>query len=152
MLIKILKILLAVVVVAFIGIQFVRIDKTNPAINPNETLESAVAVPPEVSAILQRSCNDCHSHNTVYPWYSNIAPMSWMLKSHIDDGRKDLNFSIFNTYADNRKSKKIEKICDEVQSREMPLPSYLWIHRDAVMSDADIKTLCDWTKAVGEKQ
>lgn len=78
--------------------------------------------------------------------------MSWMLKNHIDDGRKDLNFSIFNTYTDKRKANKLEKICEEVESREMPLPSYLWIHRDAVMSDSDIKTLCDWTKTVGEKQ
>lgn len=144
---KILKILLVVLVIAFVVIQFFRIDKTNPPVNASETLEAAVDVPPDIKLILGRSCNDCHSNQTIYPWYSNVQPMAWFLKDHIDEGRRELNFSIFNTYQVRRKSKKLEEICEQVESGAMPLPSYLWIHRDAVVSETEKKALCDWVNA-----
>ncbi len=137
-----------VLATAFIGIQFYRIDKTVPPVVQAETLEAAVAVPPDISEIIGRSCNDCHSHTTIYPWYTTIQPVGWFMKSHIDDGRRQLNFSIFNTYAPKKKAKKLEEICEQVTSREMPLPSYLWIHRSSVLNDTEVKALCDWsTKA-----
>lgn len=142
---KILKILAIVIVVAFIVLQFFRIDKSVPSINPSETLESAVSVPPDVSLILGRSCNDCHSYSTIYPWYSNVQPVAWFLKNHIDDGRRKLNLSIFNTYTNKKKAKKLEEICEQVESKEMPLPSYLWIHWDSTLKDTEARALCDWT-------
>lgn len=142
---RILKIVAIVVVVLLIGIQFVRPDKTPPPTDPAATLEAATNVPPEVATILARSCADCHSHNTYYPWYAQISPVSWWLNNHINEARRELNISLFNTYSDKKKGKKLAEICEQVQEREMPLPSYLWIHRDAAMSDQDIKTLCDWT-------
>lgn len=145
---KILKILLVVLVVGLVVIQFFRIDKTNPQVNAAETLEAAVDVPPDIKLILGRACNDCHSNQTIYPWYSNVQPAAWFLKSHIDDGRRHLNFSVFNTYDAKKKAKKLEEICEEVESSAMPLPSYLWIHRDAVVSESEKKALCDWTKSV----
>ena len=141
---KILKILAIVIVVAFIVLQFFRIDKSVPSINPSETLESAVSVPPDVSLILGRSCNDCHSYSTIYPWYSNVQPVAWFLKNHIDDGRRKLNLSIFNTYTNKKKAKKLEEICEQVESKEMPLPSYLWIHWDSTLKDTEARALCDW--------
>ena len=141
---KILKILAIVIVVAFIVLQFFRIDKSVPSINPSETLESAVSVPPDVSLILGRSCNDCHSYSTIYPWYSNVQPVAWILKNHIDDGRRKLNLSIFNTYTNKKKAKKLEEICEQVESKEMPLPSYLWIHWDSTLKDTEARALCDW--------
>ncbi|MEP6789065.1 MAG: heme-binding domain-containing protein [Acidobacteriota bacterium] len=143
---KALKILAVLIVVGIIVLQFFGIDKTNPPIVPSETLEATVAVPPDVSQIIVRSCNDCHTNSTIYPWYSNVQPIGWFLKNHIDDGKRDLNFSIFNTYTAKKKAKRLEDICELVQSKEMPLPSYLWIHRESVLSDSDIKTLCDWSK------
>ena len=141
---KILKILAIVLVATFVVIQFFRIDKTAPAIVQAETLEAAVSVPPDVSLILGRSCNDCHSNTTIYPWYSNIQPAAWFLKNHIDDGRRQLNFSVFNTYTAKRKAKKLEEVCEQVESKEMPLPSYLWIHWDSILKDTEAKALCDW--------
>lgn len=141
---KILKILAILIVTAFIVIQFFRIDKSAPAIVPGETLEAAVSVPPDISLILGRSCADCHSYSTIYPWYVNIQPVAWFMKNHIDDGRRHLNLSIFNTYAPKKKAKKLEEICEQVQSKEMPLPSYLWIHYDAALQESEIKALCDW--------
>ena len=138
-------------VATFIVLQFFRIDKTNPAVVQAETLEASVAVPPDISLIIGKSCSDCHTNQTQYPWYSNVQPAAWMLKSHIDEGRQKLNFSIWKTYELKRRSRKFEQICEQVESKEMPLPSYLWIHRDAILSDSDGKALCDWAKQEKEK-
>lgn len=142
---KALKIILLALAIAFITLQFFQIDKTNPPITDTETLEAAVAVPPDVALILGRSCNDCHTDKTVYPWYAYIQPSGWFLKDHIDVGRQKLNLSKFNTFDKNKKLKRLEEICEEVAAATMPLPSYLWIHREAVMTESDKKALCDWT-------
>jgi Haem-binding domain len=147
---KTLKILVAVAFVAFIAIQFFRIDKTNPPINETETLEAKTLVPENLQLIFKRSCNDCHSNNSVYPWYSNVAPMSWSVAEHIKDGRKQLNFSIWETYDLKKKSRKLNEICDEVESGSMPMYQYLWIHLDAKLTEEDKKLICDWTKSVTE--
>lgn len=144
---KTLKIIAIALVVIFIAIQFYRPDFTNPPISAEQTLESTAQVPETVEKILTRSCNDCHSNKTAYPWYSQIAPSSWFLSNHIKEGRTELNFSEWGTYEARRKRRKLDEICDQIKTREMPLPSYLWIHWGAKLSDEDIKTLCDWTEA-----
>lgn len=141
---KALKITLIVLVAAFAVLQFFRIDKTNPAVNAAETLDAAVEVPPDIQIILGRSCNDCHSNTTIYPWYANIQPSAWYVKDHIDDGRRHLNFSTFNTYSLSKKQKKLAEICEQVQSKDMPLPAYLWVHRDAVLRPGEAEALCQW--------
>lgn len=143
---KALKIFAILAVTAFVVLQFFRIDRANPPIVPGDTLEAAVPVPPDIALILGRSCNDCHSNATLYPWYANVQPMAWFMRGHIDQGRQHLNFSVFNTYSATKKEKKLEEICENVESGEMPLPSYLWIHRDAVLKDTEARALCDWTK------
>jgi hypothetical protein len=143
---KLLKIVLIALVFGFVMIQFFRIDKTNPTVNAAETIEASVNVPPDIKLILGRSCNDCHTNQTIYPWYTNIQPSGWFMKDHIDDGRRELNFSVWSTYTAKRKSKKLEEICEQVESGAMPIPSYLWIHRDAVLRDGDAQALCDWAK------
>lgn len=148
---KLLKIIALVLIAGLVVTQFFQIDKMNPPIVEAETLEAAVAVPADVSQIMGRSCNDCHSHKTIYPWYSNIQPSGWFLKDHIDNARRRLNFSVFNTYSANKKAHKLEEICEMVESRAMPLPSYLWLHRDSVLSESDAKALCDWARQEKEK-
>jgi hypothetical protein len=142
---KTLKIVLIVLAVAFAVIQFYRPDTTAPPIVQVETLEASTNVPENVGQILTRSCNDCHTNKTIYPWYSQIVPASNFLANHISEGRQELNFSVWSTYETNRKRRKLDQICEQITEKEMPLPSYLWIHRDATLSDEDIKTLCDWT-------
>ncbi len=148
---RILKIVVIVFVGAFIAAQFFRPDRTNPPIVQVETLEATTDVPDNVAQILKRSCKDCHSNQTIYPWYSNLTPFSWLLKNHIDEGRAELNFSVWNTYDAKKKSRKLDEICDQVSSGEMPHSQYLWIHRDAILSDDDKKLLCDWEQAEREK-
>jgi hypothetical protein len=147
MLKKIIKIALIVIVVAFIIGQFIRPDFSNPPVVPSETLTASTEVPADVQAVLARSCNDCHSNETRYPWYSKVTPFNWFLADHIKDGRKEMNLSVWNTYTPKRKMKKLEEICEQVEQAEMPLPSYLWIHREAVMGDGDAALLCNWSKA-----
>jgi len=147
---KVFKIALIVLASAFVVAQFIRPTMTNPPENPSDTLESSTKVPPDVEAIFTRSCADCHSNRTIYPWYSYISPVSWLLANDINDGRKELNLSTWNTTDTKRKVRKLDKICEEVQDGEMPLPKYLWIHRNAKLSQNDINTLCTWTD--GEKK
>jgi hypothetical protein len=151
MLKTILKIIAIVVFIGFITIQFFRIDKTNPPINESETLEATTQVPDNIKDIFKRSCDDCHSNNTVYPFYSNIAPISWEVAEHIRDGRKELNFSVWNTYDVRKKRKKLEEICEEVEIGSMPHNQYVWIHWDAKLTEEDKKNICDWTKSESEK-
>ncbi len=144
---KIFKILAILLITGLIVIQFFRIDQSNPAVVSAETMENAISVPENVRSILDRSCADCHSHNSVYPWYSNVQPVGWFLRDHIDEARKELNLSVYNTYTLKKKAHKLEEVCEQVEKKEMPLPSYLWIHRDAALSDIERKTLCDWANA-----
>lgn len=146
---KLLKIVAILIAVAIIAIQFIRIDQTDPPSVESESLYAAIEVPTDVRNILERSCADCHSHNTRYPWYANVQPSAWFLKDHIDDARRKMNFSTYNTYPLKKKAHKLEEVCEQVESKEMPLPSYLWLHRDAVLSETDRTRLCEWAK--GEK-
>jgi len=143
---KFVKIIVIVVAVLFIVAQFYRIDQTNPTIVAGETIEDVVAVPADVSQILSVSCNDCHSNKTAYPWYSNISPFSIFLEDHILEGRTQMNLSKFATYSKQKQTKLLEEICEETTGHYMPLPSYLWIHRDAELTESQIGALCDWTK------
>ena len=142
---KALKIAAAVVFLVLAVAQFIRPDRAVPPIDPTETLYASAEVPADVQNVLNRSCNDCHSNQTAYPWYSNISPVSWWLQNHIREGRRELNISEWNTYQPRKKGKKLEEICEQVRSGEMPLPSYLIIHREAVLSQSDIDLLCTWS-------
>jgi len=143
---KTLKIVVIGLALALIILQFIRPDQNNPAINVADTLESTTSVPEDVAAILKRSCNDCHSNTTGYPWYAQVSPFSWLLDDHIREGRNELNLSVWGTYETHSKVKKLEEICEQVQSAAMPLPSYLWIHRDAALREGEVKLLCDWAE------
>jgi hypothetical protein len=143
--IKLGKALLVLAVLALVGAQLVRPDRTNPPEDPARTLEAALAPPPEVSAILARACADCHSSRTRWPWYTNVAPLSWWIADHIKDGRVEVSFSEWATYSPRKQAHKLEEMCEQVQQGGMPLGSYTLVHRDAKLSPADVKLLCEWT-------
>ena len=151
MLKKIVKVIVIVLAVGFVIIQFIRPDRNNPPIVQAETLEASTVVPPDVAMVLSRSCADCHTNKTTFPWYSNIAPFSWVLMDHVNEGREHLNLSVWNTYDTRRKLKRLEEICEQVESGEMPLPSYLWIHYDAAMKPGEAEMICSWVKAERSK-
>ena len=148
---RILKWIAIVLVVIFIGIQFVRPARTNPQVDETQTIFARTQMTPEVSAILDRSCRDCHSNKTVWPWYTNVAPISWWLSDHVSQGRNDLNISEWGRLDRDRQDRKLREICDEVSDNMMPLSSYLPMHPQARLSEQDKKILCDWTDAERER-
>ena len=142
-----LKIIVITLAIGFATAQLYRPNRTTAAIVPAETLEATTEVPENVAQVLQRSCNDCHTNQTNYPWYANITPVNWLLAGHIEEGRQKLNFSVWNTYDAKKKARKFDQICDQVIGGEMPHFQYLWMHRDAKLSDDDKKLLCSWSEA-----
>ena len=140
------KILLAVLVVIIV-IQFIRPEKNNSN-NELNAISTILDVPNEVQEILKTSCSDCHSNNTIYPWYSEIAPFSWYLASHVNEGKEHLNFSEWASYNENQKSHIIKDIEEELQDKEMPLKSYLIIHENAKMTETQYKIMLDWVKTI----
>jgi hypothetical protein len=137
LLLRILKWIAIVLVVAFVAIQFVRPARTNPAVDENQTINALTQMKPEVSSILDRSCRDCHSNKTVWPWYTQFAPVSWWLVDHVNEE--------WGKLPRDRQERKLRQICDEVTDGQMPLSSYVPMHPAARLSEQDKKTLCDWT-------
>ena len=144
---KVLKWIAVGVAVLFVGIQFVRPERVNPPAVAADALEAHVNVPPDVKAILTRACADCHSNETRWPWYSHVAPVSWFLADHVREGRDNMNFSAWSSYRPRESAGLLNQICKESKSGTMPLRSYLLLHPSAKLSDADVKTLCDWSES-----
>jgi Haem-binding domain len=149
--VRVLKIIIIVLVVLFLGIQVVRPARTNPPVNESQTIFARTQMTPQVAEILTRSCNDCHSNKTVWPWYTNVAPISWWLSNHVNSGRHILNYSEWGRLERDRQDRKLRQICDEVEDGAMPLSSYLPMHPKARLSEEDKKILCDWTAAERER-
>jgi hypothetical protein len=141
------RLLLGFVVLA-VGMQLIHLAKTNPPEDPAKTLQKSVAVDPAAASILERSCKDCHSNRTVWPWYSNVAPVSWMVIHHVNEGRERMNFSEWGGYSTDQTQSLLRRMCREVSQDHMPIYSYEIIHRNAILSDADKQAICDWTKRV----
>lgn len=137
------KILLALLVVV-IAIQLVPVNRDNPPVNAEQDFITMTKPTPEVAAILKSACYDCHSNETRYPWYSRIAPVSWWLKDHINEGREELNFSVWGTYKAKRIDHKLKEAAELVNEGEMPMDSYTWMHADARLTADQKKTLTTW--------
>jgi Haem-binding domain len=140
-----LRWVLLIVLVALIGGQFVRPDRTNPPVNPAHATLLTNA-PADVRAIFERSCRDCHSNETRWPLYSQIAPMSWLVAGHVHDGRDRFNYSEWSTYDSDEQDKLLGSMCTLTKKGRMPLPSYLLIHRDAKLVPADAPAICAWSE------
>ena len=148
MLKKIFKRTFQILLLAFVVIQFIRPAKNRANDISNNDISKIYAVPADVQSILKTSCYDCHSNNTVYPWYAQIQPAAWWLADHIKEGKKELNFSEFASYRIGRQYRKLEEINKEVKENEMPLELYLWIHKNSKLSDEQKLTLANWVTAV----
>jgi hypothetical protein len=143
---RVLKVVAILLVVFVVGIQAIRPARTNPPVDESQTINAKTQMTPEVASIFDRSCRDCHSYKTTWPWYTNVAPVSWWLSNHVNDGRRSLNMSEWGKLPNDRQERKLRQICDEVQDGVMPLSSYLPMHPAAKLSEQDKKTLCDWTE------
>lgn len=142
-----LKKILLVLLIIFIVIQFFRPAKNQSAGQQANSIETKYAIPADVKTILQKACNDCHSNNTRYPWYNNFQPVSGWLAIHVKDGKKELNFDEFTNKPLRYQYRKLEETEEQVKKGEMPLPSYTWTHKDAILTDAEKNTLYAWVSS-----
>jgi hypothetical protein len=135
------RVALGVAVVAVLLIQLLPVEKTNPPV------ETEMPAPAPVRAILRRSCYDCHSNETDWPWYSRVAPVSFLLARDVAEGRRELNVSVWNRYEDKRRLRKFKEIIEQVGKKEMPPTVYTVAHRAAILTPEDRKALMDWARA-----
>ena len=135
---KIYKSIMVLLILAFIGIQFVDTPHTNPPVT------GEIEVPVEIKTILKTSCYDCHSNETVWPLYSKIAPVSWIITDDVNSGRKKVNFSEWNKYSNANKEKKMKDIWDDINADEMPPKSYTYMHPQSVIEFTQKALLKKW--------
>ncbi|GAB2544941.1 heme-binding domain-containing protein [Rufibacter soli] len=144
------KILLALLVLLVL-IQFIKVDTTNPPVDKAKDFITLKNPPQQVTGILKASCYDCHSNETTYPWYTSVAPFSWWIKDHINEGRRKLNFSEYGDLPAKRAKHKLDESYEMVAEGEMPLTSYTLLHRDAALSDTQKQELLSWLQSIGAK-
>lgn len=148
---KVFKWFVSVLLLALGIIQFIRPDKTNPPIDESKTFQSHMQVPENIAAILAKACYDCHSHQTHWPWYSNFAPVSWLLAHDVEEGRKHLNFSTWGNYKESRKVEKLSQMAGEVTDGKMPMPIYVLMHSEAKLTEQEKKDLVNWCEDEADK-
>ncbi|MBK0381601.1 heme-binding domain-containing protein [Pedobacter sp. SD-b] len=139
------KILLAIAVILVV-IQFIKPEKNIHAGTQPNSITSKYAMPDTVNKILTVACYDCHSNNTRYPWYNKTQPIAWWLNDHVTGGKKHFNFDEFTTYSLKRQDHKLEELIASQDEGWMPLESYTFIHKDALLNASQKKILTDWAK------
>ncbi len=145
---KIVKISLIILAAGLIIIQFFGITKNQSLGEQSSHISKQFDVPAEVENILKTACCDCHSNNTIYPWYASIQPVAWWLQGHVNEGKDELNFDEFSLYKPRRQFKKMEEVEEMVNEGEMPLYSYTLLHGNAKLSEEQKTTLITWSKEI----
>ena len=145
---KIAKKIGIVLLVVLVGMQFYRPEKNLAEGDFVSAFVAETKPSTEVHKILKTTCYDCHSDHTVYPWYNNIAPISYWLDHHIQEGKEHLDFSDWENYSVKKKDHKLEELIEEVEEDEMPLKEYTWTHKEARLTADQKKLLMDWAKEV----
>ncbi len=142
------KKLLLLLLVVFVAIQFIHPERNESAEPQTADISTIYKVPVDVSNILNKACNDCHSNNTTYPWYATIQPVAWWLNDHIQEGKGEINFNEFASYAPAKQYHKLEEFKKQIDEDEMPLSSYTLIHTNAKLTDSEKKTLTNWSEDI----
>jgi len=139
---KIIKSILVLGLIALVVMQFIRPDKNSGGYESIAVFEVETNPTEEVTQLLKTHCYDCHSNQTRYPWYGEIAPFSYWLAEHIEHGKEELNFSDWASYSAKRKDHKLDEVIEEVEEGHMPLDSYTWIH--GTLTEEEKTTLIQW--------
>ena len=129
-------------------IQLIRPSKNSSEELSKNGIQTEVAISESIQSIIDRSCNDCHSNNTKYDWYHEIAPFSWVVAMHIKEGKEHVNFDEWSTYNKEQKQHIIEELGEVIEIRKMPLVGYLKFHPEAIISDEDNNELLDWIRTL----
>lgn len=145
---KFLRILFILMIALFVLAQFKSIEKTNPEFDQAGDFITMENPPADMEKILRSTCYDCHSNETVWPWYSNVAPVSWLLENHVEDGRDNLNFSFWGEYEEEDRAYIIEEMIEEMEEGEMPFPGYDKTHPDAKLSLEQKEKFYIWLRSI----
>lgn len=148
---KYIKIFVLVLFLALIVMQFIKPDTNNPVEDNSKFIKSHLQISDNVHNQLEKSCFDCHSYRTKWPWYSKISPVVYLLNKDVQGGRKHLNFSTWGDYDKSRMMDKLDGIITEIRDGEMPLSVYLPLHPEAKLSDNDKKMLEDWAQTTKDQ-
>jgi hypothetical protein len=147
-LMRFLKIIALVLLVVFVGIQFIPTERNQSDVVLKSDFLLVNNSPENIGSLLQVSCYDCHSNNTRYPWYNKVQPIAYFLERHIKEGKAELNFSEWEAYSNRRKNSKLRSIISQIQDDEMPLYSYTLMHREAKFSEAEKISLIHYLTAL----
>ncbi len=139
------KVVVLGLAVVFATVQFFQPERVNPPADPSASFEAVVKPPRHAAQVLARSCADCHSHQTVWPWYSRLAPVSWLVAGDVKEGRSRLNLSVWNIYSPEMSAIRQRAICEEARTGEMPPKYYTPLHPGARLSAQDVSALCSLT-------
>lgn len=143
---KIVKKILVILLIALVIIQFFRPEKNNAEYRDVAAFEKETHANKEVVAVLEKYCYDCHSNKSEYPWYAEVAPISFWINHHIEEGNEHLNLSKWENYSIKKKDHKLDELIEEVEEGKMPLDSYSWVH--GAITDEEKETLIVWAKGV----
>ena len=132
------------IAIGLIAIQFIQPARNISGQVLETDISKAVSVPDPVQMILKRACYNCHSNNTIYPFYAYIQPIGWLLNSHIEEGKSQLNFSDFGSLSKRRQASKLKSIANQIKDGEMPLPAYTMLHKNAVLGKTDKDLIINW--------
>ncbi len=132
-------------------IQFIPVDRTNKPVKKNEDFVQVLATPPAVREVLKKACYDCHSNETVYPDYAYVAPISWSIKHHINEGREHLNLSEWGTYNPDLKKSMLQNSVTTIRNYTMPMPGYIAQHPEANLTQAERALLTGYFEVLLKK-
>ncbi|MGZ8556695.1 MAG: heme-binding domain-containing protein [Chitinophagaceae bacterium] len=145
-----MKKILLVVLIVLVIIQFIHPKKNKSEGEQTNYIGKAFNVPNDVKVILAKACNDCHSNNTNYPWYTSIQPVDWWMNHHVNDGKKHLNLDEYTNKSLRFQYHKMEEVVEMIKEGEMPLDSYTWIHKEAKLTEEETSTLINWADDIRE--
>ena len=140
-----LRRIIITLVIILIAIQFVPVNRTNPPTDAAKSIYVVEKMPENLQALLNRSCKDCHTNETHWPWYSYVAPVSWLVANDVHEARHHMNFSEWGTYNAKKRDHELEEVCNWTMGGDMPDGKYLFIHRSAKVTQAEKEALCTWT-------
>jgi hypothetical protein len=143
---KTLKWIAIVLLTLFLAAQLFQPERSNPPVDESKTIFATLSIPPDVKTILDRSCSDCHTNNTQWPWYSYVAPTSWLTARDVKNGRSNMNFSVWGTYKRTKQAGKLDDISEQLTTDKMPLKPYRIMHPSSVLSKQEIDIVSRWAE------
>lgn len=142
------KLAVLALAVFLVAIQFVQPKRTNPPVVPSRSIAANVAIPPEVQAALRHACGDCHSNQTTWPWYSHLAPLSWVITDDVNEGRRHMNFDDWEAQESGEQANDhLIDVCKEIQTNGMPPFSYRILHPGVKLKAQEIAAVCRWSRS-----